>query len=130
MTEPIDLAEARRNMKREHDNMCQMRRELIWSVPITDHRITMLDMQLMQHPLTDLSLLYEIYSRIMYVTAATYAVEATPPEKRQMLLRLREMFRELCQASERVQEVLMPLWSDWAQVLKEEEQQLERYGYA
>jgi hypothetical protein len=127
---PIDLAEARTNMKREHANMRQLRRELIWSVPITDLRITRLDMQLMEHPLTDMSLLFEIYSRIMYVSAATYAVEATPAEKGWMLLRLRDHYREFCQLPERIQECLRPLWLEWVDVLAEEEQKFERRGYA
>ena len=52
MPQLIDLAEARKNMKREHANMRQMRKELIWSVPITDQRITKLDIRLIEHPLT------------------------------------------------------------------------------
>jgi len=134
MPQLIDLAEARKNMKREHSTMRQMRKELIWSVPITDQRITKLDIQLIEHPLTDLSLLFEIYSRIMYVSAATYAVEATPPEKGWMLLRLRDHYREFCRLPERWQEVLRPLWLEWADVLNEEERELklreECYGSA
>ena len=49
MSKPIDLTEARRNMKRDYANMRQLRKELIWSVPITDQRITKLDMQLLEH---------------------------------------------------------------------------------
>ena len=125
MPEPIDLAEARKEMKRDYADMRQLRKELIWSVPITDLRITRLDMQLMEHPLTDLSLLFEIYSRIMYVSAATYAVEATPAEKGWMLLMLRDHYREFCQLLERWQELLRPLWLEWADVLDEEEKELK-----
>ena len=130
MSKPIDLTEARRNMKRDYANMRQLRKELIWSVPITDQRITKLDMRLLEHPLTDLSLLFEIYSRIMYVTAATYAVQATPQEKRWMLLSLRDCYREFCQMPERVQECLRPFWLEWVDVLNDEERELERRGYA
>jgi hypothetical protein len=125
MLAPIDLAQARKNMKRDFDHMRQMRKELIWSVPLPDPRITRLDMQLIEHPLTDLSLLFEIYSRLMYVSAATYAVEATPEEKGWMLLMLRDHYREFRKAPERCQEVLRPLWLDWVEVLNEEERELE-----
>jgi hypothetical protein len=134
MPEPIDLAEARKEMKRDYADMRQLRKELIWSVPITDKRITKLDMRLMEHPLTDLSLLFEIYSRVMYVSAATYAVEATPDQKRLELLRLREHYREFCKLPERMQEMLGPLWSEWVDALAEEERELklreECYGTA
>src|SRR6516225_54480 len=130
MPQLIDLAEARKNMKRDFNNMRQMRKELIWSVPITDQRITKLDMRLIEHPLTDLSLHFEIYQRMMYVTAATYAVKATPQQKHWMLLALRDCYRELCQMPERVQELLRPLWLEWVDVLNEEERELERAGHA
>jgi hypothetical protein len=130
MPEPIDLAEARKNMKREHANMRRMRKELIWSVPITDQRITKLDIRLIEHPLTDLSLLFEIYSRIMYVSAATYAVQATPQEKCWMLFMLRDHYRKFRQMPERVQECLRPLWLEWVDVLDEEERKLERASHA
>ena len=130
MPEPIDLAQARRNMKREHNNMRQLRKELIWSVPITDRRISELDMRLIEHPLTDLSLHFEIYQRMMYVTAATYAVKATPQQKHWMLLALRDCYREFRQMPERVQELLRPLWLEWVDVLNEEERELERAGHA
>jgi hypothetical protein len=108
---------------RKHEMMCRRRRELMWTVPITDRRISELDIQLIEHPLTDWRLKFLIYCRIMYVGPVVYDNSASADEKHQMLLELREHYREFCQAPERVQELLRPTWLEWLDTLNIEEQE-------
>jgi hypothetical protein len=109
----------------EYDEMRQVRQELVWSVPIVDQRITRLDMQLINHPLTSLPLLFEIYSRLLFVGAVIYEHGATSEEKRKILLQLRWHFDEFRKIPEWVQELLRPTWLTWNEVLNGEEERLK-----
>jgi hypothetical protein len=129
--EAINLAEAKiermkAKLKDDFDKLRQERNELILRGPITNPRIMHLDAQLIQHPLTDFPLMFVIYYRVMMVGALIYELEANPEEKHKMLVSLREHHREFCNAPERIQELLRPLWMKWVDTLNNEERKLEQ----
>jgi hypothetical protein len=126
MHQPINFPDPQRI---EYAELRRMRQELIWSVPITDQRITELDTHLIEHPLTSLPLLFEIYYRLLYVGAVIYEFGASPDEKRRMLLSLREHYHEFRRMPEPIQEILQHMWLEWVDVLQCEEEELGRKAH-
>ena len=121
MPEPIILADARKQMQREYQHLRQWRAELIWTLPIADKRITTLDAQLVDHPLTDTHLLHEIMARAMYLTWLEYDLFGVETKHR-ALVSLREVFRAIQKLPQPYQDAFAPMWFCWLQTFKEEEE--------
>jgi hypothetical protein len=67
----------------------KLRSELMRSKPITDQKITKLDKWLIAQPALPIAAVVQIWTRMMWVSAAEYAFEQDQPTKHLNLLSLR-----------------------------------------
>jgi hypothetical protein len=113
------------------DYVLALRKDLIRTKPIMDAQITRLDNLLLSLPNLPITVVVQIYTRALWVTACDYEQEKNPRIKHISLLCLRDHFEEFRQAPEAVQEALRPHWLEWLDVLRTEEQKLNgRAGHA
>ena len=108
---------------REHyKSLLIWRNDLMHTVPITSPEITDVEQRLLNHPCTDNNVRFNILARCIWVTALLYDHEnADPLLKDRMLLSIREHFRAYQKLPEPWQDALAPMWGEWLDVLKDEE---------
>jgi hypothetical protein len=122
MPEPIIFNRA---LKDEYvDLVCRM-----WKVPTTpaetiENALSPDWHKLVHHPLSNIHMQYVIFMRAAWTEAVLYGL-ADAEVKHKALLRLRESFREIQRWPEAWQEAIAPVFAHWAEVLREEERQLE-----
>jgi hypothetical protein len=103
----------------------ELRKDLIFSKPITDEMITKLDNWLAAQKLP-FAVAVQIWTRSMWVSAVDYEREKDPYLKHLRLLSIRDHFEEFRACPEEVQELLRPHWLEWLDVLKTEEEKWEQ----
>jgi hypothetical protein len=126
MPKPIDLAEARRELKddykqrelkEDYNHLVRRRRALERFAPVDSRPLTEIDKQLAEHPLLKPKMELAIRSRSIYMLWLAYA-DADAQLKHEILLSLRECYRAL---SKHDQEELWQLWWRWLDHFEEEE---------
>jgi hypothetical protein len=108
----------------------KMRQKLMRTTPIVNKEITRLDRWLIKQPKLPFAVTYQIWTRMMWVSAIEYEREENPVKKHLTLLSLRDHFEDFCELPDRVQEPLRPLWLEWLDVLQCEEDKLKEVGHA
>jgi hypothetical protein len=88
------------------------RKKLMRTVPIHNKEITEIDKWLVTQNLS-LRDLIQILARANYCMWAFYCDEASPGQKHQLLLRLRESYCGFQKLPPRFQKKLSPLWALW-----------------
>jgi hypothetical protein len=104
----------------------KLRSELIRTKPITDRQITRLDKWLIAQPNLPIAAVVQIWTRMMWVSAAEYSQEQDPLVKHFNLLSLRDHLHDFLALPDWMQEDMGPYWLDWLELLQTEERKLER----
>jgi hypothetical protein len=120
----IDLSEYQRN---EHERLLRLREifltqernERNGELPPISRHLTNLDRLLVDDALTDLSLCIEIVARAAYVSALMYKEEPEPIIRHLLLLSIRRHHRQFMKLP--CADALAGIWSEWLDVLDEEE---------
>jgi hypothetical protein len=126
---PDDLIDLNEYQRKEHDRLLHLREiflnqersEMNGELPCITRHLTNLDRVLVEDPLTDLNLRIEILARAAYVSARRYKEEPEPFIKHLVLLSIRQHHRQFMKFPKRYSDELAPIWSEWLDVLEEEE---------
>lgn len=126
---PDDLIDLSEYQREEHERLLRLREnfldqersEMNGELPCITRHLTNLDRVLVEDPLTDLSLRIEILARAAYVSARMYAEEPEPIIKHLVLHSIRQHHRQFMKLPKRYSNALAPIWSEWLDVLEEEE---------